>query len=1585
MPKTIQVNSENNNVKNNYSVNNSNNNKATTVGGYRNDRKPKAGIYDRYNVVTEQFELFTPKVIEMEKSEVTIKIENSIKYLENIKNSLEEEKQKLINKRQSFDAMARNGKYSGLFYEGNSKGVKNCLNPDEALKSNAFFVKYLKDNGYKTDRDKMSSDEYRKLQKEFAQYINTVYTDKYNEYFSQYVGMTYADYKNKISSLNSDITTIKASKYELVQQAKEQPYLELLNTEELKNYVANNYNNKNSKLYFLNGISNGTITLADNSMRFNYLTEQDRMIYSYLYDTQSAFAAGEFLKAIEDKLNKAEGLANAEKFLDKIRDGDGNIDPTVISGLLSSGHGVSNGLTSFFDGFAGVISDEGMMTTTQYEQMYILSELTNSSGNYINKIATSISESRGEEAANEFMRNIYVNNSINLEYAKKVLSDKQYTNLIKKMEVDDKSILDNCYELGTSAGNMLPSVVVSIGVTALLPGVGITVAGELMTVGSLTGSTLMGISAAGNARNQALIQGNSKYSSTMYGLFSGISETTLGLLLGNIPGLNANASFSVKGILKEGFEEMVQEYFDAGLRTAILDETIDISELSKDALKSFIYGSIMSGVMNGGQLSLTIIGDSIGAGRVKISNVQELTSFVDSYCKDMDIDIPRVESTVSKVQNTSISSIESQIATANMYTDKGNFASIDVSDINLITDEVLSKIKNIDNVIFRMPDGENISISQLLSRRNSAKVVSDNVTNNARNNIENSNTHVEQNVSNARDSIHDIESQIATANMYTDRGNFASIDVSDINLITDEVLSKIKNIDNVIFRMPDGSSISYDELILRIGNTSIDAEANNFDSKVISSSFTSENNSSLSEVRESIIAVTTDIDVFSNFTKKLFSMEDSDLPNGFSSVDEYKNYVMDVLIDSGKINTMDNRFISYLFQDSVTLDKLIACGRTNYLIIKNLVGFSNGVARLLKKASVEQIDGIFNTSEVSDYIMSLKPEEFNKVLSSFDKANISFLQSEIFLEKLKTLSVEEFYDAISHFYKQSFLIKKSVETNKSDEYISFLEYVSENFVKEDIFYENPKYINLIENIVLGYSDNEQIDTLCSTINSIKKDSLLRLQQNIIDNSDIIMEHKGSTLGISENIEDNTYYTVKYEVDGKVETIDILSFFKSLYFREIIDSTALSKGKEGKFKILSVEKNTIKTKLILDEKKGISDGLNRIKLLIDGEEITILEMARFQKIDLSNKFKYAKSAELISVEPIVSQNVSVSSEFADSLYNVSYTVDGISKSFYIVADKNGNINIDDFLIQYNIYDFSSIDNITKVDPKEIKINMDYMNSKVGVELFSDTKYGGNQSDVSNIISASILKKQLSTLELYKADTIKGVIRKYYPNVSDTEMINLTEKYSDSGCGYMALANSICLYMGNLENGGELFKQKFGYDLYFDNNGSKSYNVETVALDLFLSRFSDMSCTDIINTSEALGMRSLSNDYENTAKKLLEPLGINTSVVSNDSFRTNNSALSLILNSDDSSFKILSAFDFDMELLLGDISATNHDKALSNSVIKSNVVKDVGGHAMLITGLDDYNNLIVSSWSQKYKFLIDSIKRDARITSIKYEMR
>ena len=113
-------------------------------------------------------------------------------------------------------------------------------------------------------------------------------------------------------------------------------------------------------------------------------------------------------------------------------------------------------------------------------------------------------------------------------------------------------------------------------------------------------------------------------SSIMYGVFSGVSETTLGLLLGNIPGLNVSSSLSVKGLFKEGLEEMLQEYVDAGLRATILDEKVDVTQLSKDALKSFLYGAIMSGVMNGGELVFTAI---TAKGSIKITSIQEAITF----------------------------------------------------------------------------------------------------------------------------------------------------------------------------------------------------------------------------------------------------------------------------------------------------------------------------------------------------------------------------------------------------------------------------------------------------------------------------------------------------------------------------------------------------------------------------------------------------------------------------------------------------------------------------------------------------------------------------------------------------------------------------------------------------------------------------------------------------------------------------------------------------------------------------------------------------------------------------------------------
>lgn len=731
------------NNSNNIRVNSNYTNKkyGSTIG--KSGGSSQAALASRARTAnTEEFDLSSPTVIAqkenmVEKSEIIEQIENLISFFDNSKKTLEEEKENLIKKSKSFTDSANRGEYPELYWEENVKGRKKYLNPKEAIKSDKYFKKYLKDNGYPTDRERMSSEKYNSLKEEYANYINTTYTEKYNEYFSKALDMSYEKYVERLTQLSCEIEQLKASRYEMLQRLKEQPYIELMDTDDFKNYVANNKDNPNSELYKLYGIKNGTITMDDDSYwRFKYFTEQDMLIFSYLWDMQSPKAAREYVDAIEDKLNKVEGYANAEKFLDSIRDENGNIDPDVRAGVLSGAKGFENGVSTFFDGLGNAFSDEGMMSTTQYEQMYILNELTNSSGNYISQLANEIYAEQGEEVANDFLKKMYNSetNEIDLEYAKTMLSEQEYNNLIIKIDTDKKSRLDNVYELGSSFGNMAPTLALAIAVSFVAPGAGITIAGKTFAFNTLISSGLMGLSVGGNAKNQALMQGNDLYISTIYGLASGFSETSLSLLLGNIPGLSATAEFSIIGLLKEGGEEALQEGVDALLRSVLLGETIDYDQLPKDMIKSFCYGVIMSGITNGGKFAFSI---AMGNETIKINSMDDFLNFVknnvvglpsaqvESDVVDIthsnDNVVPSINETVEQSSsiNPRYSDIDGQIAMANNNTRKGIFASIYIENVSSLTEEQISSIKNIDNVIFKLPDGSSLSYNQLIEARNS--------------------------------------------------------------------------------------------------------------------------------------------------------------------------------------------------------------------------------------------------------------------------------------------------------------------------------------------------------------------------------------------------------------------------------------------------------------------------------------------------------------------------------------------------------------------------------------------------------------------------------------------------------------------------------------------------------------------------------------------------------------------------------------------------------------------------------------------------------------------------------------------------
>lgn len=177
------------------------------------------------------------------------------------------------------------------------------------------------------------------------------------------------------------------------------------------------------------------------------------------------------------------------------------------------------------------------------------------------------------------------------------VSVEQYETMYIMYYLQDNKGLTIDYELSSAIGNMLPSMAASAIVSlAATP-----------AAGTLVGSTLMGVSAGGNAAEMAYQEGHSYWESVFYGTLSGASESVLSYFLGGIPFLSKIDDIpGVKGyllnVLKEGGEEALQSILDPQLKNLALgtNETVDWEEVAK----SGVYGMIIAGYLNGGQLAV---------------------------------------------------------------------------------------------------------------------------------------------------------------------------------------------------------------------------------------------------------------------------------------------------------------------------------------------------------------------------------------------------------------------------------------------------------------------------------------------------------------------------------------------------------------------------------------------------------------------------------------------------------------------------------------------------------------------------------------------------------------------------------------------------------------------------------------------------------------------------------------------------------------------------------------------------------------------------------------------------------------------
>ena len=195
------------------------------------------------------------------------------------------------------------------------------------------------------------------------------------------------------------------------------------------------------------------------------------------------------------------------------------------------------------------------------------------------------------------------------------------------------TVYQSVFEIGSSIGNMLPSIATTAIAGAMTGGLGWG-AGAIKALQFATTFGTMGLSAAGATKEQAMQNGMDATTATVYGLMSGLSETALESVLGSLPGIGQMGDYFEKfggataffgKMFSEGLEESVQEVVDAALNTLFTGEKFTVDP--EAVLKSGIYGAITSGIMSGaGGVARAAIDTSLITTNIVIDGIVQKTS-----------------------------------------------------------------------------------------------------------------------------------------------------------------------------------------------------------------------------------------------------------------------------------------------------------------------------------------------------------------------------------------------------------------------------------------------------------------------------------------------------------------------------------------------------------------------------------------------------------------------------------------------------------------------------------------------------------------------------------------------------------------------------------------------------------------------------------------------------------------------------------------------------------------------------------------------------------------------------------------------
>ena len=232
-----------------------------------------------------------------------------------------------------------------------------------------------------------------------------------------------------------------------------------------------------------------------------------------------------------------------------------------------------------------------------------------------------------------------------------------------------------------------------------------------------------------------------------------------------------------------------------------------------------------------------------------------------------------------------------------------------------------------------------------------------------------------------------------------------------------------------------------------------------------------------------------------------------------------------------------------------------------------------------------------------------------------------------------------------------------------------------------------------------------------------------------------------------------------------------------------------------------------------------------------------------------------------------------------------------------------------------------------------------------------QFGGDQGSPQGAFYRDVQKNFKNILQIVtKKDTtskefkdLADIVKKYYPNMNDYEIIKYLERANEHGCGYVALTNTIYEIFKDKP---EEFEKTFGFPMY--KNGD--LNFDELFIDLYSSEY------DVTN-GDGTDQYDQEIIMEQYCKKHNIPVDVKPNV-----------------NVTPENFEKISK--------KGQISilAYDHYELYNPKTGKTKTLS--AGHSMSVIGTTEDNRYIVSSWGEKYYLQIDN---DTRYTFVQIQYK